>query len=497
MNSEDTPYDLVVIGGGPAGIFAAYSAARDGLKTLLLEAGDPMLESLCPRVKVDLDGRLVRASERFRMQCPRCTCLTGLGGAAFHFDTNLGYRKTLGRSKIERDDEGKTKSFSSLERIIRPFDRAQRIVSEVFEIFDKHGLAPMAEPVPTSDANHPELEQAFEGADMTQSQSITVDAALGLIEDMMSSFAEAGGEVRFRARAETVDRGIESRFSVVVDVEGGHETFQTNAVVVAVGKLGLPWVRSVLRDLEVQFEPSSKIDIGVRLEGSKEKLAPLMEQCSNPKLAFINERGESVRTFCVCEGGRIMQYEFEGAIVLDGQHCLTRPTRRSNLGIVTTLSVDEGQDGTDLALQIAATVSSIGGGKPVACTVGELRRFGLDEASIDADIALDTSLIGYTHAQLTDCLPRNIVQDVLDMIRRLDGVFPGLISDDDVLAAPVIERLYPQIVLSTDMESSVDGLYFVGDASSKIIGVTYGAATGLVAARHISRQLESVEASIL
>ena len=79
-----------------------------------------------------------------------------------------------------------------------------------------------------------------------------------------------------------------------------------------------------------------------------------------------------------------------------------------------------------------------------------------------------------------------LIDDVLGMIDRLNVAFPGMVSDCAVLAAPVVERVYPRLVLSGSMELSEPGLYFVGDASSKIIGVTYGAATGMVAARDIS-----------
>src|SRR4051812_47216592 len=84
--AETGRYDAVVIGGGPSGIFAAYALAAANRRTVLLEAGRPMLESLCPKIKTTLNGRLVKGTERFALQCPRCTCLTGLGGAAFHFD---------------------------------------------------------------------------------------------------------------------------------------------------------------------------------------------------------------------------------------------------------------------------------------------------------------------------------------------------------------------------------------------------------------------------
>ncbi len=473
-------YDAVVIGGGPAGIFAAHRLASAGRRALLLEAGEPMLQSLCPRIKVNLNGRLVRANERFRMQCPRCTCLTGLGGAAFHFDTNLGYSGgALSRSKVELAPGGEVRTFSSLERTLSPFQRAEQAVREVFGTLYRHGLVAVAPAAPqTTEAGT--LEGQFVGADLSTSQSVTVDVALSVVESFMASFVEAGGEVRFLTRAICVDLGGPARFVVGTETaDGSAAKVATDAVVVAVGKLGLPWVRSTIDRLGLGHCRSPQVDVGVRLEGDANRLAPLSAQCSNPKLAYLNGRGESVRTFCVCAGGRIMQYVFGDAVILDGQHCLTRPTLRSNFGIVTTMAVPAGVDGTDLALGIARAVTRVGGGRPVACTVGELRR---GEVGSDAP---DASLIDLTHASLTECLPAKLVEDVLEMVDRLNTAFPGMVDDSMVVAAPVIERIFPQLTLSGDMESSMSGLYFVGDSSSKIIGVTYGAATGLAAAAHI------------
>ena len=469
-------YDVVVVGGGPSGIFAAYGAALAGARALLLEAGPPMADSLCPRVKLDASGRLVRASERFRMQCPRCTCLTGLGGAAFHFDTNLGYSHALSRSKIEMDETGEIRPFSTLERALPPFDRAQRAVREVFDLMRQHGLSASEESEPTGEPPSA-VSDLFDGVDLSTSQEITVDRALTVVDSVVTAFVEAGGEVAFHSRATSIRAG--DRFLVTAATPGREREIAARSVVVAGGKLGMSWIRSVIGELGVANEPTRKIDIGVRLEGARDELAPLSAWCDNPKLSFVNERGESVRTFCVCAGGRIMQYEFEDTVVLDGQHCMTKPTRRSNFGIVTTVAVPAEADGTEYALDLARAVSQRGGGKPVACTVGELRRDRV------GDGPLDTSLIDFAHAPLSECLPGGLVRDVLAMVDRLNTAFPGMVADTAVVAAPVVERIYPRLVLSEHMESSVPGLYFVGDASSKVIGVTYGAATGLAAARHL------------
>ncbi|GGP76116.1 FAD-dependent oxidoreductase [Saccharothrix coeruleofusca] len=474
--------DLVVIGGGPAGLFAALTAARAGLRATVLEAGGDMGQSLCPRVVARLKGRTVREAEKFRLQCPRCDCLTGLGGAAFHFDTNLGYIAALTRSKIEAAGDGTTRSYSGLERALGSFDRAQDLIAEVYRTMFALGL-PEAGAAHQQDGSELQLEcGVFEHVDTAQSQSVTVDVALDVIANLCAELADAGSQVLLRHRATEVLRQEDGTFLVRAQSADGLVELHAPAVVVATGKLGLPWVQEVIRANGVRHRPARRVDVGVRLETSQQDMAPLLDSCHNPKLSFLNDRGEAVRTFCVCGGGRVMQYSFLGAVALDGQHCLNQPTSRSNMGILTTVDVPEGEDGTDYARRFATRVAEYGGGRPVVCTVDELR--GAAAAGEPS-----TSLIDYRHGNLRDCLPESVVRDVLEMVDRLNALHPGLVPGTATVAAPVVERLFPDLELSGDMESSVPGLYFVGDSSSKIIGITYGAATGIAAARSVAARL--------
>lgn len=480
--------DAVVVGGGPAGLFAALTLARGGLRPLLVESGGSMQDSLCPRLVARLTGRLVREVERFRLQCPRCTCLTGLGGAAFHFDTNLGYVRALSRSKIETAEDGSVRRYSGLERAVGSFDRAQELIRRVYGTLHALGLPPpahrpAAEPVATAVGAGP-ATAVFANVDTAESQSITVDDALVTIANLRQATEDAGGEFMLRTRATGIRRDAGGTLTVTLAAEGRPPVdVRTRAVVVGTGKLGLPWIRDLVGDLGIAHSPAGTVDVGVRLETSREAFEPLVRDCHNPKLSFLNERGESVRTFCVCEGGRIMQYRFEGAVVLDGQHCLASPTGRSNVGIVTTVRVPRGVDGTAFATELARDVTRHGGGRPVVCQVDELRGGAPAPPG-----TLSTSLIDYRHAPLSDCLPATLVADVREMLDRLDGAFPGLVNPSATVAAPVIERVFPALDLSPEMESSVPNVFFVGDASSKIIGITYGAATGMVAAESILRR---------
>ncbi|SFT31394.1 FAD-binding protein [Streptomyces sp. ok210] len=478
--SEQTPArtDAVVIGGGPAGLFAALTLVRAGRRVALLEAGGDMRESLCSRLVARMNGRTVRDAEKFRLQCPRCTCLTGLGGAAFHFDTNLGYISSLTRSKIETAPDGTVRSYSGLERALGSFERAQDLISQAYRIFYELGLPPAGPPQQENDSLLGD-GTVFDHVDTAYSQSVTVDDSLVVIAQLKAELERDGGSVLLHHRATDIEPLTGGGFEVRADTPGGSAVFHAEDVIVGVGKLGLPWVRDLARRIGVRHRPSSRVDLGVRLEANREDLAPLLDGCHNPKLSFLNEEGHSVRTFCVCEGGRVMQYGFLDAVALDGQHCLNQPTTKSNLGILTTVNLPEGADGTEHAGAFAARVATYGGGRPVVSTVDQL------SGRPAPDGPLTTSLINYHHGDLRDCLPESIVRDVLTMIDRLNTLHPGLVPGTATVAAPVVERLFPDLDLSDDLESSVPGLYFVGDSSSKIIGITYGAATGMAAARSV------------
>jgi uncharacterized FAD-dependent dehydrogenase len=260
-----------------------------------------------------------------------------------------------------------------------------------------------------------------------------------------------------------------------------------SSVVIAVGKPALPWFERVIAHAGVSARPSSRVDLGVRLETFRSDLRPMVTACQNPKLSFMNERSEPVRTFCVCDGGRIMQYQFSGVTVLDGQHCIEHPTEWSNMGVLVSEDVPDGQNGTRLALEYAERVNRAGKGRPVVQPVGEL----FDVPSTRQDRRrLNTSLVEHAKGDLRECLPPHHVANLREMVERLNTLFPGCVQPDAVFAAPVVERIGPNVELTHDLETSVPGLFLVGDCSAKIIGITYGAATGIAAARAIRRHLE-------
>ncbi len=478
MTHTDTP-DAIVVGGGPSGLFAAYEMARLGARVTLLERGYDMVKSLCPKVRAELAHRKLRSAERFRLQCPRCTCLEGLGGAAFHFDTTLGYSVSLTRSKIEEGAQsGSIRTYSGLERALGSFDRASDLIREVYRIAYALGLPMAIEDADGSGQANDRKVEVFPHTDLSPSQQVTVAGAVQLVDALTTAITANGGEVILGAEVGGITRGEDGRWTVEASVAKGEPLrLTTDAVIIGVGKSAFDWTTEMIANAGVEHEPAELADIGVRVETWQKDLHPLVGDCNNPKLAFINPRGESVRTFCVTDGGRLMQYSFAGMPVLEGQHFFDKPTSRTNIGVVTTVRSRDGVNAADAVLEIGRRVSAVAGDKPLVQPVWQL--MGLPKPAEE----FPTSLIEYTMGDLRSCLPEGIIDDVIHMVELMNEASPGCVPPYAVIAAPVVERVNPSVVLDHDMQTSAPGLYMVGDCSGKLIGITYGAATGLAAAR--------------
>ena len=108
-------YDVIIVGGGPAGLFSAYYLCEHtDLRVLLLEKGKRPQKRSCP---ISRKGKCLK--------CSPCNILNGIGGAGLFSDGKLNYIHKLGKTDLTQFMSRTT---------------ACRLIDETEEIFNRFGM---------------------------------------------------------------------------------------------------------------------------------------------------------------------------------------------------------------------------------------------------------------------------------------------------------------------------------------------------------------------
>jgi len=457
-------FDVLIVGAGPAGIFAALELSQwANLRVGILDKGPDIDRRRCP----------AREPSGKCRNCQPCAILTGWGGAGAFSDGKLTLSPAVGGHLPEIQGE----------------DQTDQLVRQVDEIYLSYGA-----PAPVHGVRNDEIEQLEKRAALAGLRFVSVpirhigtERCVKIMRRMRDALLQQGVTIRTRtpvSRILTANGHAEG-----AETEDG-EKLEAGAVIVAPGREGASWLREVARELDLT-QARNPVDLGVRVELPAMVLEPITDLVYESKFIYYTRSfDDQVRTFCMCPYGEVST-EFAGDVMtVNGHSFADRKTINTNFALLVSKSFTEPFDDPIAYGKSIARLANLLSGGIMVQRLGDLESGRRSTTERLSRSIVTPTLPGATPGDLNLVLPYRYVKDILEMLHALDEIAPGVASRHTLLYGVEAKFYSNRLHLSSQMETEVENLFACGDGAGVTRGLVQASASGLVAAREILRRLD-------
>ena len=443
-------YTVIIIGAGPAGIFAALTLADLGVESVLLVEQGKDLNTRSPR---DPEDRLC-----------------GWGGAGAYSDGKLTLSTEIGGVLKEYLEDGDL----------------YRLLNETDSIYEAHGA-----PNRIFGENSPQLEVLSDQARMADLELIpsrirhigteNCRVVLGRFRDSLDGRVDimTGEQVQ-----EIITENGQAQGVILSD--GRNITSQF--VIAAPGRSGAGWLKEQAESLGLRMMATS-VDIGVRVELPSPILKDITDTTYESKLIHYSKTfDEKVRTFCMNPYGEVVTEENGNIITVNGHSYANKKSENTNFAILVSSSFTEPFDDPIAYGQYIARLANLLGGGVIVQRLGDLLAGRRSTKDRIARCLTRPSLIDATPGDLSFVFPYRHLLSIIEMAQALEKLAPGVYSRHTLLYGVEVKFYSNRIKISPEMETEVKNLFVIGDGAGISRGLLQASASGILAGRAIAGQ---------
>lgn len=467
-------YDVIVVGMGPSSIFCAYELIQ--LKkykhVLLIDQGKRVEDRYCP---IEKTKKCVHCK-------PMCNITNGFSGAGAFSDGKL----SLYDSKDDDIHVGgilhkyigvpKTKELIDYtDKIYLDFGADKKLegteyqeeIAKISKRAEKDGIRLINIPI-----RHLGTEKAHE-----------------LYKKLEKYLEEHNIDLMFETEVkDLIIENNEAKGIIVHNIkENSEEKVYGKNIIIAVGRKGANWLVDMCNAHNIKTE-AGVVDIGVRYELSDEVMKDINTYMYEGK--FIGYPGpfkDKVRTFCQNPSGFVSSEVYdEGINLVNGHSYKDKKSTHTNLAILVSHHFNYPFDKPiEYGRNIAKNINELGNGNIVVQRLGDIYR---GKRTWDEELQnnkIKPTLKSAVAGDITFALGYRTMTDILQFIRSMDKIVEGFANPENLLYAPEIKFYSNKVVIDHNFETSVKGLYSIGDGGGMTRGLMMASASGVQMARNL------------
>ncbi|NLW52028.1 MAG: FAD-dependent oxidoreductase [Tissierellia bacterium] len=448
-------YDIIFVGAGAAGVFAAYEFTKNNTKkkVLILDGGNPIERRKCPIS----EGKVQNC-----IKCNPCNIMEGFGGAGTLSD---------GKYNITTEFGGDLHTVLGEKKAIELME----YVDSVLVSFDT------------------QKSKLYETAS-TDLKTLCLKNNLHLLNAKVRHFGtDRNVEILKKIYDYTKDT-VDFKFNHnALDVEKTEEGFLVKTdkgyftcekLVLSSGRSGSKWMSKIFDKFGMKTL-SNRVDIGVRVELPAEIFKHITDEVYESKIIYKTDKyNDMVRTFCMNPYGVVVTENTNGVITVNG-HAYSdesKLSKNTNFALLVSNTFTEPfKDSNEYGESIARLSNMLGGGVI-------LQRFGdLVKGRRSSDRRMlkcfTTPTLNATPGDLSLVIPKRQLDTIIEMIYQLDKIAPGTANEDTLLYGVEVKFYNSKVLIDENFETEVKGLYAVGDGSGLTHSLSQASASGVEVSR--------------